>query len=69
MLSREGDVGAWVLLCGAWVLLCWPRPAKLLIFIGIKKKEVLGQNLSFRLICYNLSCHPTGTNGISLMPG
>ena len=22
MLSGEGDVGAWVLLCGAWVLLC-----------------------------------------------
>ena len=22
MLSREDDVGTWVLLCGAWVLLC-----------------------------------------------
>ena len=24
LLSREGDVGAWVLLCGAWVLLWRP---------------------------------------------
>ena len=28
VLSREGDVGALVLLCGAWVLLCRPRPAQ-----------------------------------------
>ena len=25
MLSREGDVGAWVLLWCAWVLLCRPK--------------------------------------------
>ena len=28
VLSREGDVGAWVLLCGAWVLLCRPGSAQ-----------------------------------------
>jgi len=25
VLSMEGDVGAWVLLCGAWVLLFRPK--------------------------------------------
>ena len=25
LLSREGDVGVWVLLCGVWVLLCRPK--------------------------------------------
>ena len=43
--------------------------AKLLIFIGVKKKNILGQSLSFRSICYDLSCHPTGTIGISFVPG